>query len=66
VMTLVYRVYDMAGELVQSPASGQAGTNLAQWDASGVASGMYIAVVDALNAQGGLVGRQRLKIVVIH
>jgi hypothetical protein len=66
VLTLVYRVYDMAGELVQTATSGQAGANAAVWDASGVASGMYIAVVDALNAQGGLVGRQRLKIVVIH
>jgi hypothetical protein len=66
VLTLVYRVYDMAGELVQSSAFGPAGTNLATWDASGVASGMYLAVVDALNAEGGLVGRKNLKIVVIR
>jgi uncharacterized repeat protein (TIGR01451 family) len=66
VLTLIYRVYDMAGELVQSSVFGPAGTNLATWDASGVASGMYLAVVDALNVEGGLVGRKNLKIVVIR
>jgi hypothetical protein len=65
-LTLVYRVFDMAGELVQSPTSGQAGSNTATWNASGVSSGLYFAVVDALNSQGGLVGRQNLKIAVIH
>jgi len=66
-LTLVYKVYSMAGELVHmSGPSDQVGMNTAQWDASGLASGLYFAVVDALNAQGGLVGRQNLKIAVIH
>jgi hypothetical protein len=65
-LTLVCRVYDVAGELVQPSISGQAGTNSVAWNASAVASGLYFVVVDALNSQGGLVGRQNLKIAVIH
>jgi hypothetical protein len=63
---LSYQIYDMAGELVKRSTVGSAGSDSAVWDASGVASGMYFAVVDALNSQGGLVGRQNLKIVVIR
>ena len=65
-LTLVYRVYDAAGELVKRSATGAAGANQTDWDASGVASGMYFAVVDAYNNQGGIIGHQNLKIVVVR
>jgi expansin (peptidoglycan-binding protein) len=65
-LTLMYRIFDVAGELVQRPTCGPAGANTATWNASGLASGLYFAVVDALNSQGGLVGRQNLKMVVVH
>ncbi len=65
-MTLTYRIYDIAGELVSSRITGPAGMNIAVWDASLVASGCYLAVVEALNLQGGWVGRKTLKVVVVH
>ena len=65
-LTLVYRVYDAAGELVKRSVAGASGANTASWDASGVASGIYFAVVEAYNTQGGLIGHQNLKIVVMR
>jgi len=66
-LNLVYHVYNTAGELVHKPSpTDLTGPNTSTWDASGVASGLYFAVVDALNSQGGLAGRQNLKIIVIH
>ena len=65
-LTLHYRVYDTARELVTRRTPGNAGSSGAQWDATGKASGLYFAVVDATNAQGGLIGYKILKIVVIH
>jgi uncharacterized repeat protein (TIGR01451 family) len=60
-MTLRVRIYAMSGEFVAS-SQGEAGGNHASWDASGVASGLYLAVVDKLSPAGGLIGRQTLKI----
>jgi flagellar hook assembly protein FlgD len=65
-LTLDYRVYDAAGELVRSKVSGEAGSSSAQWDATGKASGLYFAVVDANNAKGGLIGYKILKIGLVH
>jgi flagellar hook assembly protein FlgD len=65
-LTLDYRVYDTAGELVTRRTPGNAGSSSANWDATGLASGLYFAVVDATNAQGGLIGYKILKIVVIR
>jgi flagellar hook assembly protein FlgD len=65
-LTLDYRVYDTAGELVTRRTPGNAGSSSANWDATGLASGLYFAVVDAMNAQGGLIGYKILKIVVIR
>jgi flagellar hook assembly protein FlgD len=66
-LTLDYRVYDAAGELVigKMPGDG-AGSSSAHWDATGKASGLYFAVVDAINAQGGQIGYKILKIVVVR
>jgi flagellar hook assembly protein FlgD len=65
-LTLSYRIYDVAGELVKTRSFGPTGSNSAQWDTSPLASGCYFAVVDALNSGGGLVGRKVLKVVVVH
>jgi hypothetical protein len=63
-LTLSYKIYTVAGELVKGSTSGLPGTNSAQWDASGKASGLYFALVEAMNSQGGLVGHKSLKIVI--
>ena len=63
--TLEVSIYTVAGELVKQ-VTGDTGTGLAVWDASNVASGAYLAVVQLINANGGLVVRQTLKIVVLR
>jgi uncharacterized repeat protein (TIGR01451 family) len=66
-LTLHYRVYDSAGELVQKKALGDStGSSSAHWDATGMASGLYFAVVEAANDQGGQIGYKILKIVIVH
>jgi flagellar hook assembly protein FlgD len=57
-------VYSLAGELVRTPVTGSA-TTLA-WPATDLASGVYIAVIEVLNAQGGTIKVQRTKILVVH
>ncbi len=64
-LTLKVSIYTLAGELVQA-STGAAGTNQASWDASQVASGAYLAVVEILNPNGGLAGKQILKLIVLH
>jgi hypothetical protein len=65
-LTLDYRVYDTAGELVMHRTSGAVGSSNATWDATGKASGLYFAVVEAANSQGGQIGYKILKIVVVR
>jgi hypothetical protein len=65
-LTLSYKIYTVSGELAQGTTHGLAGTNSAPWNASGFASGLYFAVVDALNSDGGLVGRKTLKVAVVR
>jgi uncharacterized repeat protein (TIGR01451 family) len=64
-LTLNVSVYTVAGELVTKIA-GQAGINQAVWNASGLASGVYLAVVDLVNSNGNSMGRQILKVAVIR
>ncbi len=64
-LTLNVSVYTVAGELVQK-ISGPVGTNQATWNASGLASGIYLAVVDLTNANGYSMGRQIVKVAVIR
>ena len=64
--TLRVRVYTVAGELVATVLGGS-GTNQVAWDASGKASGLYLAVAEMTNPQTGtVIGRQILKISVVH
>ncbi len=57
------KIFTVAGELVQSFSVG---SNTAPWNASGLASGIYIANVEIDNASGGVINTQRLKILVLH
>jgi len=60
---LKVKIYTIAGELVQAFVSG---TPTAIWNASGLASGIYIANVEVDNANGGTINQERLKILVLH
>jgi uncharacterized repeat protein (TIGR01451 family) len=64
-LTLRVKIYTVAGELAAS-LQGSADTGRASWDASGIASGLYLAVVEKWGASGGLSGRQIFKITVLH
>ncbi len=59
------RVYDTAGELV-GQTNGNPGMNAAVYNAQGLASGLYLAVVDIVDSEGHFIGRQVVKFVVIH
>jgi hypothetical protein len=59
------RVYTIAGQLVQVLTSPQ-GSPIVPWNATGMASGIYIAVMEIDNSNGGVINRQRLKVLLIH
>jgi hypothetical protein len=63
--TLQARIYTIAGEFLKL-LKGQEGTNQVSWNASGLSSGTYIAVIELISPQGGVAGRQTLKVLVIH
>lgn len=58
-------VYTAAGEkiieLPETPGKAQA-----SWNASGMASGIYVAAVEVLDSANGLLQRQLLKVLVVH
>jgi flagellar hook assembly protein FlgD len=64
-LTLRASVYTLAGELV-TVVDGTPGTGTMGWSASGLASGLYLAVVEVKDDTGGLVRRQILKLLVKH
>jgi flagellar hook assembly protein FlgD len=64
-LTLKVSIYTMAGEMVGS-IQGLPGTNEVIWDAAGVVSALYLAVVEQVDNRGGLVSRQTRKIAVIR
>lgn len=59
------QVYTLAGQLIQTLTS-PSGDPEVPWNAGGMASGIYIAVVEVDNTDGGVVNRQRLKVLLIH
>ncbi|HXL73674.1 MAG TPA: hypothetical protein VN963_08630, partial [bacterium] len=59
------QLYTIGGELVHTLASPN-GMPQATWNADGIASGIYIAAVNIQNANGGTIGMQRLKVLVLH
>jgi len=58
------RVYTLMGELVKSLSNPSA--PYMDWDASGKASGLYIAVVEMDSANGEVLSHQKVKILLIH
>jgi len=64
-LTLRGKVYNLSGELVAG-FQGDPGVPQAFWNAQGVASGVYLAVLETLNANGGVTNRQIFKIIVIR
>ncbi len=62
-MTLTVSLYDIAGELVKRPVTGQAGSNEVNLDASGLSSGLYWVVVDLADANGNFIQQQTTKII---
>jgi len=63
--TLNAKIYNIAGELVK-PITGSPGTATAQWNAAGMASGIYIAAVQVQDSNGGVLENQLLKVLVLH
>ena len=63
-LTLTAGVYDVAGELVKRPVTGQAGSGAVPVDTSGLASGLYFVVVDLKDANGGFIQKQVTQIVI--
>ncbi len=63
-LTLTVSLYDTAGELVKRPMTGAAGSNQVNLDASGLASGLYLVMVDLTDGNGHLVQKQSTKIVI--
>jgi len=60
--TLKVWVYDMAGELLVSKVTrGELNSNSVTVDMSGVASGIYLGVVELTDVNGGNAGRQVCK-----
>jgi hypothetical protein len=64
-LTLKISLYTTAGELVKV-VQGDSGSGTAYLGASGLASGIYIAVVEVKDSQDRLVSRQTLKVLVRH
>ena len=65
--TLRIKIYDIAGELIRNvPVVPDGVNNEMQADFSSQASGMYFAMVELINGQGGVAKRQALKIVVVR
>jgi hypothetical protein len=62
---MTVRVYTITGELVKSILS-PSGTMMASWNAASMASGIYIASVTLQNANGGLIWRQSMKLLVLR
>ncbi len=64
-LTLKASIFTMAGELVQV-IQGTQGSDQAAWNAAGLASGIYIAVVEETDSSGGLLSRQMIKVAILH
>lgn len=64
--TLSVKIYTIAGQLVPTTISQIPRTAIAQWTATGIASGIYLASVEVQNANGSVIENQTLKILVLH
>jgi hypothetical protein len=64
-LTLKVSLYTLAGELTKAVA-GTPDTGAVYLSASGLASGIYLAVVDSIDAQGRAIDKKILKVLVRH
>jgi flagellar hook assembly protein FlgD len=60
---LKVRIYTVAGEWIQTIPSS---SNTVSWTPNGLASGLYIASVEVDNANGGMLVRQNVKVLILH
>jgi flagellar hook assembly protein FlgD len=63
-LTLTVSLYDTAGEKVKAPVTGGVGTRQAPLDVGGLASGLYLVVVDIYDTNGHFLQKQITKIVI--
>jgi len=61
-LTVEMKVYDVGGELVKT-VKGQAGANEAELDMTGLASGVYFAMVDLTDTNGRGIQKKTMQIV---
>jgi flagellar hook assembly protein FlgD len=61
--SLKVNIYTTSGELVQALSSSLPAVG---WTPNGLASGIYIASVEVDNANGGLLSRQNVKVLILH
>jgi hypothetical protein len=64
-LTLDVKIYDIAGERMAEVLGGS-GQDEANWTATGIASGLYFAAVNLTDMAGNNLGRQVVKLAVIH
>jgi hypothetical protein len=62
--TLTVSLYDTAGELVKTPVVGAIGANEVNLDVSGLASGLYLVVVNLNDINGNFIQKQTTKIII--
>jgi hypothetical protein len=63
--TLTVNIYTITGELVKA-ITGPSGTAMASWNATRIASGIYIASVEVQDGNGGVIKQQLMRILVLH
>jgi flagellar hook assembly protein FlgD len=64
-LTVQARIYDLAGERVAT-LEGQVGTNQVSWNSAGLASGLYLAELEARDGDGKIWGKQIVKVLVVR
>ncbi|HJT22962.1 MAG TPA: hypothetical protein VJ873_00180, partial [bacterium] len=64
-LTVQARVYDLAGERLATVV-GQPGTNQVSWNSAGLASGLYLAELEARDGNGKIFGKQIVKVLVVR
>jgi uncharacterized repeat protein (TIGR01451 family) len=65
-LSLRASIYTVAGELVKVEQGTAGEPAVVTWDTAGMASGLYLAVVEEQGANGGGLQRQIVKILVVH
>ena len=64
-LILQVRLYSIAGEKVSYNLENS-GINQTTIDVSGLASGLYLAVVDAIDSHGWKIGQKIVKLAIVH